>query len=161
MVRATVRPLPSGMPVLRGLRGHVFYDGDHYVRDADRKRFIAALTFEHSYLNASVEYLDTKDRASTSPADAETDGRGYSIWATPRTPQGWEGLLRYDHLTPNRVPFSSRVRSRGIIGVAYWFPHQGTVSSALLLDYDRQSFQNFTIAMPTQSRVAVHGMVSF
>ena len=161
MIRATLRPLPHGMPVLRGIRGHVFYDDDRYVKDADRKRFIAALTFEHPYMNASVEYLDTKDRASTSLADAEADGRGYSIWATPRTPQGWEGLLRYDHLTPNRVLFSSRVRSRGIIGVSYWFPHQGTVSSALLLDYDSQSFQNFTVSMPKQSRVAIHGLVSF
>jgi len=161
MIRTSIRPLPGGMPVLRGIRGHVFYDDDHYVKDADRKRFIAAVTFEHTYLNASVEYLDTKDRASTSPADAEAHGRGYSIWATPRTTKGWEGLLRYDHLAPNRALFSSRVRNRGIIGVAYWFPHQGAVSSALLLDYDNQSFQNFTVATPNQSRVAVHGLVSF
>jgi hypothetical protein len=161
MFRASIRPLPGGPPVLRGIRGHVFYDDDRYVKDADRTRFIAAVTFEHAYLNASVEYLDTKDRASTSPADAEVQGRGYSIWATPRTTRGWEGLLRYDHLAPNRVPFPSRVRNRGIIGVAYWFPHQGTVSSALLLDYDSQSFQNFDVTMPNQSRFAVHGLVSF
>jgi len=161
MVRATVRPLPSGMPVLRGLRGHVFYDGDHYVKDANRKRFIAALTFEHAYLNASVEYLDTKDRASTSPADAEAEGKGYSFWATPRTSKGWEGLLRYDHLKPSSVLFPSRVRDRSIVGVSYWFPHQGSVTSALLLDYDSQSFENFTVAMPKQSRVALHGLISF
>jgi len=161
MFRASVRPLPAGLPILRGIRGHVFYDDDRYVKDAARKRFIAAVTFEHPYLNASVEYLDTKDRASTSPADAEADGRGYSIWATPRSPKGWEGLLRYDHLAPNRVPFPGRVRNRAILGIAYWFPHQGAVSSALLLDYDSQSFHNFAVSMPKQSRLAVHGLVSF
>ena len=161
MIRASIRPLPGSLPVLRGIRAHLFYDSDHYVKDADRKRFIAAATFEHPYLNASVEYLDTKDRASTSPADALVEGRGYSIWATPKTTRGWEGLLRYDHLAPNRVPFASQVRKRGIIGIAYWFPHQGIVSTALLLDYDSQSFQNFPVAMPKQSRVAVHGLVSF
>jgi len=161
MIRATVRPLPSSLPVLRGIRGHVFYDDDRYVKDADRKRFIAAVTFEHPYVNASVEYLDTKDRVSTSPADPEVDGRGYCIWVTPKTPIGWEGLLRYDHLAPNRVPFPSRVRNRAIIGIAYWFPHQSTVSSALLLDYDSQSFHDFAVALPKQSRLAVHALVSF
>jgi hypothetical protein len=160
MIRATVRPLPSGMPVLRGIRGSVFYDGDHYVKNADRTRFIAALNYEHAYLAAGLEYLDTKDQASTSIADPEVEGRGYSIWATPRTPKGWEALLRYDHLKPNRL-FSSRVRNRTIIGVAYWFPHQGSVTSALLVDYDGQTFQNFTVAMPKQSRVGVHGLINF
>jgi hypothetical protein len=160
MIRATVRPLPSGMPVLRGIRGSVFYDGDHYVKNADRTRFIAALNYEHPYLAAGLEYLDTRDRASTSIADPEVEGRGYSIWATPRTPRGWEALLRYDHLKPNQL-FSSRVRNRTIIGVAYWFPHQGSVTSALLVDYDGQTFQNFTVAMPKQSRVGVHGLISF
>ena len=160
MIRATLRPLPGGVPVLRGIRGSVFYDGDHYVKDADRKRFIAALAFEHPYINASVEYLDTKDRASTSIADPQVNGRGYSIWATPKSPKGWEGLLRYDHLRPNEL-FSSRVRNRTIVGVAYWFPHQGSVSSALLFDYDGQTFHNFTIAMPRQSRVGLHGLIAF
>jgi Phosphate-selective porin O and P len=160
MVRATVRPLPAGLPVLRGIRGSVFYDGDHYVKDADRNRFIASVAFEHPYINASVEYLDTKDRPSTSIADLQVDGRGYSIWATPRTPKGWEGLIRYDHLRPNAL-FASRVRNRTIVGVAYWFPHQGTVTSALLLDYDGQTFQNFAISTPKQSRVGVHGLISF
>jgi hypothetical protein len=160
MVRATVRPLPSGMSVLRGIRGSVFYDADHYVRDANRRRFMAALTFEHPYINAAVEYLDTKDRASTSIADPEVDGRGYSIWATPRTAKGWEGLLRYDHLRPN-ARFGSRVRNRTIAGIAYWFPHQGNVTSALLFDYDGQTFENFALAMPKQSRIGVHGLISF
>ena len=147
--------------MLRGIRGSVFYDGDHYVKDADRKRFIASLNFEHAYVNAGLEYLDTKDRASTSPADAEVEGQGYSLWATPKTSKGWEALLRYDHLKPNSGLFPSRVRNRSIVGVSYWFPHQGSVTSALLLDYDSQTFKNFTAATPKQSRVALHGLISF
>jgi hypothetical protein len=160
MVRATVRPLPRGMPILRGIRASVFYDGDHYVKDADRKRLIAGLNFEHAYVNAGLEYLETQDRASTSPADPEVDGKGYSIWATPKSSKGWEGLLRYDHLNPNTV-FGSRARNRSILGVAYWFPHQGNVSTALLLDYDSLTFKNFAAAMPKQSRIALHGLINF
>jgi Phosphate-selective porin O and P len=159
MVRATVRPLARGAAALRGIRGSVFYDADRYVKNADRTRFIAALNFEHAYVNAGIEYLDTNDRASGSPADAEVHGRGYSFWATPKTAKGWEALLRYDHLKPNTA--FSRVRNRSIIGVAYWFPRQGNVSSALMLDYDSQTFENFAAAMPKQSRIAVHGLISF
>jgi phosphate-selective porin O/P len=160
MVRATVRPLP-GAPTLKGIRGSIFYDDDHYVRNANRKRFIAALNFEHPFVVAGLEYLNTKDRASASPADAEAEGKGFSIWATPRTTKGWEALLRYDHLEPSSVLFPSRVRNRTIVGGAYWFPHEGSVTSALLLDYDTQSFENFAVSMATQSRIALHGLISF
>ncbi len=159
MVRGTVRPFAtSALLPLRGIRGSLFYDGDHYVKKADRMRFIAGLNFEHQYLNAGFEYLDTADR--TSITKAETDGKGYSIWATPKTSKGWEALLRYDHLKPNEL-FDKQVRNRAIVGVAYWFPHQGSVSSALLFDYDGQTFENFTPPQPKQSKVAIHGLISF
>ena len=45
--------------------------------------------------------------------------------------------------------------------MAYWFPHQGTVSAALLVDYDGATFSNFVPAQPKQQRIAVHGLVSF
>ena len=60
----------------------------------------------------------------------------------------WEALLRYDHWIPNTstslVPAASspipgrrrsttRIQNRTIVGVSYWFPHQGTVSTALML----------------------------
>jgi hypothetical protein len=69
-------------------------------------------------------------------------------------------LLRYDRLTPDTA-FDRQIRSRTIAGIAYWFPHQGTVSSALLFDYDGQSFDNFVPAPPRQERIAVHALVSF
>ncbi len=157
-VRATVRPLATGVPVLRGIRASAFYDADNYVKSAPRNRFIGSLYFEHTYVVAGFEYLNTKDQPTITKASVE--GKGYSIWATPRSPQGWEALLRYDHLKPNTV-FDSQTRNRTIVGVSYWFPHQGTVSSALMLDYDGQTFNNFTAALPTQSRIAVHGLIGF
>ncbi len=161
MVRGTVRPFATMAPVLRGLRASVFYDADHYVMNAERTRVIGNLTFEHRYVNAGFEYLDTKDQASATkpaPANADIEGKGYSIWATPKSPTGWEALLRYDRLRPNTA-LDSQVRNRTILGVAYWFPHQGNVSSALLLDYDGQTFDH--IATPANKKIAVHALISF
>ena len=79
---------------------------------------------------------------------ANVHSRGYSIWATPKqsaTSVGWEGLIRYDHLTPNTAQDDQK-QNRVITGVAYWFPHQGNVTSALMLDYDGQVFKNLTAA---------------
>jgi hypothetical protein len=158
-VRGTVRPFAqSSATALRGVRAHVFYDGDEYVRDAPRRRLVGSVTLEHRFLHAGFEYLDASDQ--TSVTRAEVDSRGFSIWATPRSPSGWELLLRYDRLTPD-TDFDQQTRSRTIAGIAYWFPHQGTVSSALLLDYDRQSFANAVPAQPKQERIAVHALVSF
>lgn len=159
-VRGTVRPFANlATPVaLRGLRGSIFYDDDRYVKDGPRNRFIASLTYEHPYINAAIELLDTEDR--TSITRPQIDGRGYSIWATPKTPKGFEALLRYDHFTPNTI-VGNQVRTRAIVGVAYWFRTQGPVASALMLDYDGQTFDNVTPAVPKHQRIAVHGLISF
>jgi hypothetical protein len=70
-----------------------------------------------------------------------------------------EALLRYDHLSPDTT--TSEIRPRTIIGVAYWFPHQGSVSSAFMLDYDGQTFSNYATAQPAQKKIAVHALVNF
>jgi hypothetical protein len=70
-----------------------------------------------------------------------------------------EALLRYDHLSPDAA--TSQVRPRTIVGVAYWFPHQGAVSTALMLDYDGQTFSNYATVQPAQKKIAVHGLVNF
>jgi hypothetical protein len=158
-LRATVRPFARGLMVLRGIRATAFYDADSYVKSAPRNRFIGGLNFEHPYVNAGFEYLDTSDQTSALRAP-EIEGKGYSIWATPKSPHGLEGLLRYDHLKPNAT-FDAQVRNRTIVGIAYWFPHEGSVSSAMMLDYDGQTFDNFTPALPKQSKVAIHGLISF
>jgi hypothetical protein len=160
MVRATVRPFATQTPILRGLRASVFYDGDHYVQDAERTRLMAGLTFEHKYVNAAFEYLNTHDQTSAKPGSANVEGHGFSIWATPKSTKGWEALLRYDHLKPN-ASANDTERHRTILGVSYWFPHQGSVSTALMLDYDGQTFDNFTPAPPAQKRIALHALVSF
>jgi hypothetical protein len=156
MIRATLRPLPMH-PVLRGLRLTGFYDNDAYVKNAERTRGIVALTFEHQYLNASFDYLAATDQ--TSVTKTPVDARGFSVWATPRSPKGWEGLLRYDQLEPNTDVSGKRKRFIG--GVSYWFPHQGNVSTALLFDIDQLKFANFATPQPTQRRYAVHGLVNF
>ena len=156
MLRGTLRPFRMH-PVLRGLRFTGFYDKDAYVKNADRTRGIVGATFEHKYLTASVDYLGATDRSSAT-RDA-IDARGYSIWAIPRAPNGWEGLIRYDHLEPNTG--LSGTRTRAIGGVAYWFPHEGNVSTALLFDIDQANFDDFAIPQPTQRRIGVHALVSF
>lgn len=159
MARGTVRPFAqSGTAALRGVRATAFYDADAYVRNGPRRRFIGSLSLEHPRLNAAVEYLATTDRASV--ALSETSGRGFSIWVTPRSASGWEALLRYDHLTPDRA-LDGQTRSRTIVGVAYWFPLQRGVSSAFMIDYDGQTFDNFTPQPKDQRRIAVHGLINF
>ncbi|HEX9365270.1 MAG TPA: hypothetical protein VF921_01515 [Vicinamibacterales bacterium] len=158
MLRGTVRPLAHGALALRGLRVTGFVDHDMYVKNADRRRGIVSVSFEHQYLNAAFDYLATTDQ--TSATKTALKGRGWSAWVTPRTTKGWEGLLRFDHLEPNK-DVSNQTRTRTIAGVSYWFPHQGTVSTALLFDVDNAKFNNFTPAPPTQRKIAVHALVNF
>jgi hypothetical protein len=157
-VRGSVRPFAKGAPVARGLRVHAFYDADSYVKNGERNRGDFGATFEHKVLNAGVEYLATKDQ--TSITKPEVKGHGYSVWATPRAANGWEGLLRYDHMAPD-TSVDGQTRTRTIAGVAYWFPHQGTVSTAVLLDYDGQTFHNYATPQPRQQRIAIHALVNF
>src|SRR4051812_37445662 len=160
-IRGTVRPFARNLPILRGLRVTGFYFGDNYIKDAERTRAVGQVTFEHKYLNAGYDYIKAHDQPSIRVVDVAASG--WSVWATPKLPfengSSWEALLRYDHLQPNTTVSGDRTRT--IAGVAYWFPHQSNVSTALLLDYDGQTFNNFTPAQPAQKRIAVHGLVNF
>jgi hypothetical protein len=175
--RGTIRPFATGAPLLRGLRVHLVYYADHYVANAERKRVMGNVTFEHRYLNAEFNYLSAKDQPLTTASDVAS--RGYSLWATPRMPfetgASLEALLRYDHWTPNTstatpapastasLPgttlFNDQKQNRAIVGVAYWFPHQGNVTSAILVDYDGQSLKNITTT-PIKV-IAIHGLINF
>ena len=156
MVRGTFRPFVTHA-VLHGLRASGFYDKDAYVHDADRTRGIVALTFEHKHLNAAFDHLWATDQPlRTTPAD---HARGYTVWATPRASNGWEGLIRFDHLQSAGDAPGTRNRTLG--GIAYWFPHQGTVAAALLLDAEVLRSSNFAINPPTQRRFALHALVNF
>jgi hypothetical protein len=175
-LRGTVRPFATGRRELRGLQAHFFYDSDHYMRDDERNRWLGAVTYEHPNVNAGFDYLDTHDQTLASAADVH--GKGYSLWATPRLPMAngasWEALLRYDHWTPNTAatpapattsphpgstPFDAQKQKRTIVGLSYWFPHQGDVTAAILVDYDGQSFSNITT--PPVHSVAVHALINF
>jgi Phosphate-selective porin O and P len=174
--RGTLRPFAKMTPVLRGVRAHLVWYTDNYVSDSERKRVMGNVTYEHKYVNAGFDYLDAKDQAL--PTVASIPSRGYSIWATPRKEfanlSSWELLLRYDHWTPNTtsglapvatspVPGSTLLedqhQNRTIVGVAYWLPHQGNVSAAILVDYDGQKFDNITT--PETKSVSVHGLLNF
>jgi hypothetical protein len=171
MVRGTIRPFAQSPTVLHGFRATGFIDSDSYVMNGERQRLIGQLTFEHELVNAGFEYLDAKDQLSAKVAANE--GKGYSIWVTPKSPIGWEGLIRYDHLRPNTssllapvftalngtTMFSSQQQNRLIVGIAYWLPHRGTVSSAVLVDYDGQRFVNVS-GTPTKT-IGVHALVNF
>src|SRR3954447_11398758 len=160
-VRGTVRPFAEAMPMLRGLRLTGFYFADNYVKDAERTRAVGEITFESKYVNAGYDAIKAHDQPSIRTADAEASGWWW--WATPRLPfestASLEALLRYDHLQPNTT--SAADRTRTIVGVAYWFKNQGALQSALMLDYDGQTFQNSAAPQPAQKRFAVHALINY
>lgn len=161
-IRGTVRPFATGAPALRGLRITGFYFGDNYIKSSERTRAVFQATYEHKYVNGGFDYINANDQ--TAIAQPDINAKGWSVWATPKAPRdngsSFEALLRYDSLSPD-ARFTTRVRERTILGLAYWFPHQGSVSTALMLDYDGQTFANFAPALPAQRRIAVHGLVNF
>jgi hypothetical protein len=161
MVRGTVRPLPTHA-ALRGLRVTGFYDHDAYVRDAERRRAVFALTSEHPWANAGFDYLNATDQSRI--VNPELDSHGFSVWVTPKTPKGygWEGLLRFDHLLQEQsTSATDGERNRTIAGAAYWFPRQGAVAAALLLDYEQVDYHDYAPARADERRWAVHGLITF
>ncbi|MEO8679838.1 MAG: hypothetical protein ABI665_12370 [Vicinamibacterales bacterium] len=156
-IRGTVRPFPKAAPVMRGLRVTGFYNGDRYIKDGERRRAMGSITYEHKYLNGAVEYLSAADQSSTSVKPV--DSSGYSAWATPRSTNGWEGLLRYDHLTTNKA--RNELKTRTIVGVSYWIPLPAGVATAFLLDYEQVAYQRVLPPRPTEKRIALHALVSF
>jgi hypothetical protein len=160
-IRGTLRPFATNAPLLRGLKLTGFYFGDHYLRDAKRTRAVGQVTYEAPYLNAGFDGINAHDQPSIRNPDVESSG--WSWWATPKKPfadgSSWEALLRYDHLRPNSG--TGATRNRTIIGIAYWFPHQGPVSSTVMVDYDGQTFHEYPTPQPAQKRIAVHGQVNF
>jgi len=153
--RFSLRPAP-GVDVLKGLRLAVFYDGDNYVKDAKKQRFLANATFEYKYVNAGFDWLDAKDQKT--PSSAEVDAQGWSAWATPRTTFGLEGLLRYEELKPNKDV--SAKKKRTIVGVAYWFPVMKGVAATLLADYEQVKYDS-ALGKPKEQRWALHTQFNF
>jgi hypothetical protein len=156
-VRGTVRPFP-GPGLARGLRLTAYVDRDHTVKDAERNRFIASALYEHKFANAYLSYLKAKDQTGVRATAVEADG--FSLWLTPKTTFGLEGLFRYDRLNPTEVNDSHKDRVIG--GIAYW-PKMSvtTVSTGLLLDVEQVKYTDYAPARPTERRIAVHMLVNF
>jgi hypothetical protein len=161
-IRGTVRPFAANAPILRGLRVTGFYFGDNYIRDSERTRGVFETTFESTYVNAGFDYIDAHDQSSVTARDVHS--KGPSFWVNPKKPfangSSVELLLRYDHLNPDTV-VTDESRPRTIVGLSYWFPHQGAVQTTLMLDYDGQTFNNFPTLQPSQKKIAIHGQVIF
>jgi hypothetical protein len=128
-IRATLRPMPAN-PALHGLRVSGFYDSDHYASGLPRNRAIGQVSYEHPRVSAAIDIVSTTDRPTFSATETKTHGS--SIWATPKFGHGWEALLRHDALRSN----TAGKKTRDIEGLAYWFPLQSGVTSALLFDRD-------------------------
>jgi hypothetical protein len=165
-IRGTVRPLATSSSLAaRGLRVTFFYDADHYIRNAERKRFVANATYEHRWFNVGWDYLDGKDQTSVTTADVGS--KGWSLWVTPffkEKGNGPEALFRVDRFKPNVTTLDTQQRQRLIAGFAYWFPHPGgAATAALLLDFEQLKFDGFpsTAANATQQRIALHGLINF
>jgi hypothetical protein len=161
-IRGTVRPFARNAPALRGLRLTGYYVADDYVKGAERTRAVGQVTYEHKYLNAGFDAIDAHDQTSITKANVEA--KGWSFWATPKAPRAdgssLELLLRYDRLVPSQAAVD-QTRQRTIAGVAYWFRTQGSIQSAVLVDYDGQTFSNFVPSQPAQKKIAVHALINF
>jgi hypothetical protein len=175
MARVGFKPLPRH-PVLRNWRLQGFWTLDRYMKDAERNRAVFNTTFEHRYVNLGYDYIRTSDKVSSARTDGvdrypTLDGKGWSVWATPKKPfangSSLEALVRYDRMKPGGTASPTAIASpdglsqRTIAGVSYWFPKQGGVSAALLVDYEQVKFSNWSPARPAQERLFVHSLISF
>ncbi len=154
-VRATLRPAPNA-GLLKGLRLTVFYDADNYASGDAKTRLVENVTFEHKYLNAGFDHLDAKDQTVATAPEVKADG--WSVWATPKSTKGWEGLLRYDSLKPDKTVDAKK--NRKIAGVAYWFTTQKPATASLLLDYEEVKYDTL-LAKPDEKRYALHALFAF
>jgi hypothetical protein len=157
-IRASFRPFP-GTAEIKGLRLAGYYDSDHYFSDAKRERIIGNVTYEHPWVNAGFEWLDTKDQ--TTPSSLVLHRDGFSVWATPRTPIGIEALLRYDELNTNKDNPSDPKKKRMVYGLAYWPPLQGGKTVSFMFDYSEIKFSN-TTPDPGKTKIyALHTLFNF
>jgi hypothetical protein len=157
-VRASLRPFPLGGTALKGLRINLFADKDHYVKSAKKERYLIGFSYEHPLINFGADYLDAKDRTSALTG-TEAHGKGYWIWATPKLPNNFEILARYDRLKP--ASGSAQTRKRTILGLAYWLPQRSGVTTALMADYDSLKQSGYTPARAKDTRYGIKLLVNF
>jgi hypothetical protein len=157
-IRGTLRPLPANND-FKGLRLAVFYDHDEPVKGGKRERFLFAPTFEHKYVVAGYEYLDTKDKSSGLPtAKPEINGKGWSFWLEPRTTTGLEALFRYDHLKPAESVNANKKRT--LFGLSYWFKLKAPLAASILADYEEVKYDTL-LNKPTEKRFEIKTLFNF
>jgi hypothetical protein len=157
--RATVRPLPLGGTLLKGLRFTVYVNDDHYVEDAKRQRVFGQVTYEHPLVNAGLDIMRAKDQ--TGVTKAQIDSKGWSAWVTPKFgTTGWEALLRHEDFTPNDN-VSSQKQKRDIDGIAYWFPNANGKTVAFLFDRDSLKRTGLTPSVANTTNYEVKMLLNF
>jgi hypothetical protein len=155
-MRASLRPLP-GVAIAKGWRVTGFFSSDNVAKDQKRDRWLVDTTFENPYVNAGFTYVEATNQAS--PGSAEIKPKDWSIWVTPRTPFGLEGLVRYDELKPNQN--TGQKQKRTIVGVAYWINFGHGIVSSVMADYTQETFDNYAPARPDNKFWALHTLFNF
>ena len=82
------------------------------------------VTFEHKYLQRRRSTTSTTNDQKSCPRCRVSTARASRSGSRRARTVGWEGLMRYDHLTPDTT-IDAQTHKRTIVGVAYWFPHTG------------------------------------
>jgi hypothetical protein len=71
-------------------------------------------------------------------------------------------VLRYDHLLQEQLTSTTDgERNRTIAGVAYWFPHRGSVSAAVLFDFENVDNRRYVPVRASERRWTVHTLINF
>jgi hypothetical protein len=158
-IRGTIRPMPLGGSLLKGLRLTAFLDEDHYIESAKRERMVGQVTYEHPRVNAGLDVVRAKDQ--TSATKPEVEASGWSVWATPKLgTKGFELFLRHDDYKPNK-DIASQKQKRNIAGLAYWFPNLQKVTAALMLDYDSLDRTGLTPPAAKTTNYGLKMLISF
>jgi hypothetical protein len=161
--RVTVRPgAASSSALVRALRVTAFYDFDHYMRNADRKRGIYGVSYENGHANVGAEIVRSRDVRE--PDAAVQTGRGWDVFVTPffqEKGKGLEGLFRFDHWTPDTS--KSDVRRRLVTGLSYWWSPDGPgkFTAAVMLDYESVTVATPSFLQPAQRRLTLHTQLLF
>lgn len=160
--RVTLRPMVGAdSELLKAFRVTLFYDHDHYMRDADRKRGIYGVSYENGHANVGAEIVQSRDEPL--PRAAIAKGEGWDVFATPffkEKGNGPEALFRFDHWRPDSA--KPDIKERLIVGLSYWWsPKASGVSAAVMLDYEGVTVKNPTSLQPDQRRLTLHTVLTF
>ena len=160
--RVTLRPFAKAeSALLQALRVTTFYDHDHYMRDADRKRGIYGVSYENGHANVGAEIVRTRDEAT--PSSAVAKGTGWDVFVTPffkEKGHGPEALVRYDHWKADQA--KPDIKQRLVVGLSYWWtPRINGASAALMLDYEGITIKNPSIPQAAQRKLTLHTVLTF